>query len=157
MLCQAKDQKAEPLHPNYSPHSLSNHLQAQSHHWPVTQFILLWRYSVCHFTALQSTVCQCRNTLLSKEIQQKNSLKCNLRCTTKWVILWISLCQVSLIAPFLFCHFTCSFFFAVLRYNNRAVLGWRWLRHEIINPFQQVMFSFFPFFILRFSFCQIIF
>lgn len=44
------------------------------------------------------------STLLSKGIQQENSLKCNRRRTTKSVILWTSFCQVSLIAPFFSCH-----------------------------------------------------
>lgn len=46
-------------------------------------------------------------------------------CTTKWGILLISLYQVSLIAPFFCCHFTCWLFCAVLSYSNWALLGWR--------------------------------
>lgn len=38
---QDKVQDAEPLHPHCSLHSFSNHLQDQSHHWLVTQYILM--------------------------------------------------------------------------------------------------------------------
>lgn len=113
---QAKDQKAEHSSPKlFSSQSFcSNHLQTWSRHCPVTQFILLRKYCLCHFTALQSTVSSCRNTLLSKEIQQRNSVESNLRHMTKSVVVWISFCQVSLCVSFHSCRLTCSFFFSSL-------------------------------------------
>ncbi len=74
----------------------------------VTQHFLLWKNSLFHFTALQSPVCRWHSTLLSKRLPQK--LKSNLFHTTKWLILWISVCQVSLIASFLSSYFICLIF-----------------------------------------------
>lgn len=80
--------------------------------------------------------------LLSKGIQQENSLKCNRRRTTKSVILWISLCQI----PLLHSSVISPIHFHLLLWGTKTEVyqdeGSKTVK--VVSPFQQVWFSFFP-------------